>query len=192
MEITQRADNIYMYRCISEVYMETLAISMRKQIYESWCWAAIIESVLAHARGLSQMSQCQIANQVLSQTTCCEKQAPSQDCFKAIGLDYGLNKLNLFRKMSAVAGQRTINCIRHEIECRRPVAIRVGKSNLAGHFLLISGIVHTPDGEDAISILDPELGGPAVEVSSKVLFQGKYRDKGPWTHSYFFAESVHI
>ena len=160
-----------------------LILQQRKQT--EWCWAAVATSVSLFYDASTGQTQCNLVNQQLTQTSCCDD-GSSSDCNKPSRLDWALS---LTRNLTRyVQNPAELSEIRSEIDSGRPLGVRVGwdDSGDQGHFVVITGYDYSQVGQEKIDINDPnDPDGTPPSIWSYQSFKNGYQGLGRWTHTYF-------
>lgn len=152
--------------------------TMQHQEQTQWCWAATAVSVAHYYQPNSSWTQCEMVNQELGQTTCCED-GSTDACNQPHGLGGPLQRAQVLDHMEG--SSVSYDVIGAEIEAGRPLAWRIGWEDGGGHFAVIEGYRRL--GGEWVAVDDPWYGETDVAVSS--LTGGTYQGTGTWTHTYF-------
>jgi len=153
----------------------SLPFTVEPQTESEWCWAAVSTSINHFYDSASTVTQCQVVNQQLGRTDCCNNPA-SSNCNVPGYLDQALQYLNNF---TSEKGQGTDQDIVQAINAGEPPCIRIGWSGGGGHFIGVFG--YEPD--DYIWVTDPIYNNSLV--SYEALTTGQYEGSGTWTNTYF-------
>jgi hypothetical protein len=154
-----------------------LALEIQPQLQKYWCWAACSSSTSAFFDGSSSWTQCRLANEELSQTTCCHN-GGSGSCNQPWYVDRALRRTGNLAARSE--GRATWEEVTGEIDAGRPVCVRIGWQGRGGHFVLITGYSEDERGR-LLDVEDPWTGSASVEVDE---FAERYQTTGRWTHTY--------
>jgi len=155
-----------------------IPFTLQQQQQTQWCWSAVSVSISVHYRPSSSWTQCRLANQELSQTTCCSD-GSSSICNEPRSLASALTHTS-----SLLQGPLTplsFNDIKREIDAGRLVGCRVQWPDGSGHFVVISGY-KDEQGVRWIEVRDPSDASRADYTFTSFLNQ--YRLTGTCTHSY--------
>jgi hypothetical protein len=158
-----------------------LALVMQDQSQSNWCWAAVAASVDAFLGGQGSpgvMSQCQVANAVLGQSTCCTN-GGSDACNVDSYLDQALAAVghsngNPYQGTASFDAIRLLTSPPYSV----PIGVRVSIGN-DGHFLLIVGFIDD-QGKQWVHTADPCYGPGTYDLSA---FASAYQG-AQWTYTY--------
>ena len=137
--------------CTPNEIVGAVSVQLRPQETNNWCWAAttqMITEYYGHGR-----SQCELANERFSMTTCCEGDCPKNSACNIPGwtmfAECGFDS-------TASATPLSWYDLKCEIDCDdSPLSYAYGpKSGGVGHVLVISGYARL-DGTDYVALTDP-------------------------------------
>ncbi len=153
-----------------------LNFSMQHQQQTNWCWSAVATSTSLFYSTASQWTQCELANQELNQTTCCQDGSTTQ-CNQDWFLDRALTRTS--NLLNWATGTISFAVLRQQIDSQRAVGVRIGWNTGGGHFVVLDGY-NTINGQ-SVSVRDPWYGDSTYTYSS---FSTQYQGTGSWTHTY--------
>jgi hypothetical protein len=165
------------------ITMPTLTFSIQNQGQSNWCWAAVAVSTHLFYGGNQWTSQCQLVDQELQQTTCCQN-GVSPACNKPWYLNKALQTTGNLHHYNTRAG--SWGDVMQQINGQHPLGVRIGLNGRKnGHFLIINGYNTTPSGQQNVVIRDPLHGNSVVPHAN--LINGNYPQtgQGKWTDSFF-------
>jgi hypothetical protein len=140
-----------------------------------WCWAAVACSVASYPNG-SNFTQCGVASAVLQSPNCCPRPSACNT----------MHSLGAALKVTGslaihVPSQIQLDAIRSEIDERRPVCFRIGRTDGTGHVAAIVGYGDDPEERCPLAIRDPWYEPSLVPYG--VLREFGYLE-GAWTDTY--------
>ena len=157
--------------------MSQLNFTLRPQIQENWCWAAVASAIAVFARDPQAPEQCEVAGVVFPSRRCCNDPA---SCDEPASLGDALMRVrHLAQKVASPVSYDTV-C--SEITAGRPLCVRVVSGGF-GHFVVISGF-DAGNVDQRLSVDDPKGGRGRVDVPYEAL-RTNYFGSGVWTHTYF-------
>jgi hypothetical protein len=147
-------------------FKELLVMRFRQQ-QTQWCWAASAQMVM-HFYGDNSITQCDLANWLFDQSSCCVT-ASSSDCnqgceirdIKQVYKEWGIQST---RKSTSVSFAK----LREEINAGRPVEIVFEWEGGGGHAAIIRGYRQDEDG-NYLLVNDPLDEFNQVEVQYEFL-----------------------
>jgi len=117
-----------------------LNFTVQPQQETNWCWAAVATSIAHYYNSASTVTQCEVANEQLGRTDCCQNPA-SKNCNVYGYLDQALSYVgHLDSKQGSAA---TYAAVSAAIDAGTPPCIRVAWSGGGAHFIGIYGIEPT-------------------------------------------------
>lgn len=152
------------------------------QEHTQWCWIAVALSVARfYTTPLSGKDQCEVANDVLGQFTCCGN-GDSLVCNVARPLEHSLDHLGV--TYSTTPSDVEFDVVKSEVAAWHPTCWRLDWGNDKGHFGVIDG---WEDGDDGPHLLvedpAPEFGFAPIPLSD--VLGGIYRGHPcTWDTSY--------
>lgn len=154
-----------------------LNFSVQTPEQQNWCWIAVSVSIAAFYDPNNLWKQCQLANKMLVQTTCCQD-GSTKECDRPWYLGKTLDEIGLLDHM--VSGSVSFKVIEEQINQGKVVcaAITWNVNHDGTHFVAISGY---GDNETLI-IKDPVLGESYPDYNT---FKTNYKCVGQWTYTYF-------
>jgi hypothetical protein len=167
--------------------MPNLAFTMQAQAQTYWCWAAVSASTSAYFGGPVGPSggpwqQCEVANCVLKQTTCCQDGSTSSCNLDAV-LEDGLTCVTHLAG-APFSGPSPYSYVKQEIAAGHPVGVRIGWYNDDGHFVCLTGYDDST-GTQFVEVDDPWYGHSTYEYGA---FSTAYQNgAGGWTDTYPIA-----
>jgi Papain-like cysteine protease AvrRpt2 len=162
---------------------QKLSFIMQSQQQTEWCWAAVSASVAGFFNSLgpagTPWKQCEVANKVRNDTTCCQNGA-SSNCNHDDLLDSALTVVG--HLVGPVAANPLLfPGVENEINLNRPVALRIGWYSGGGHFVAIDGYDDT-GGVQIVDVEDPWYGPSTYDYTQ--FCTGYQSGAGQWTHTY--------
>lgn len=157
-----------------------LPFSIQHQQQKEWCWAAVAVSVNKYYNPESSWIQCKLVNQLLGQSTCCEK-GGSSSCNKPYYLNRALDAVGNLLRWEKIRASFTE--VKNQIDASRPLCARIGWTGGGGrgHFVVSKGYIDTSSTQ-YLFISDPWFGPSIVKYSS---FLSSYKGRGAWTTTYW-------
>ena len=163
-----------------------LGFSMQLQQQTEWCWAAVAASIAAYFNSSGPSGgpwrQCEVANTVRKQTTCCQN-GSSANCNHD---DYLDSALTAVKHLAGPVNPSTISYadISQEVDNNRPVAVRIGWYGDGGHFVVLGGYDDS-GGAQIVDVEDPRYGPSTYDYTQ---FCTAYQSgTGKWTDTYPIA-----
>lgn len=158
-----------------------LNLNMQQQIQSEWCWSAVAVSVSHFYNSASAWVQCDVVNQELGQTSCCQNGASSQ-CNQPWYLDAALRRTANLNYVSS--GSLPFSQVASEVGRQNPLGARIGWAGGGGHFVAISSYDDSDPANQFVYVSDPDPGTGSSWVSYNTLVNG-YQGSGSWTDCYF-------
>ena len=154
-----------------------LGFTIQAQQQSLWCWLAVATSVERFFEPSSTLTQCQLANTMLTQTTCCT-QPSSMACNRAGPTDNALQQVGHLE--SSVSGSMTFSQVKLEIGNEQdPIVVRIKWGSAAvGHAVVLSGYLTDSQGGQWLLVNDPSGGTTQLWANSE--FRTAYRGNGTW------------
>jgi hypothetical protein len=154
-----------------------LDFDVQAQQQSNWCWLAVATSVDRFFQSSSTLTQCQLANTMLGETTCCANGSTSQ-CNQPGGTDDALTQVGHFQ--SNTQGSISWFSLRMEIGLfQDPIVVRIKWGSAAvGHAVILSGYFTDSDGEHWLLVKDPSGGTTALWTYDE--FRTAYKGNGTW------------
>ena len=152
-----------------------LNFNMEPQTQTNWCWAATTKSVSYFYDSSSTWSQCLIAQQAFSGSSCCGNPAP---CNQPWLLHQALAITSNF---VSYIGTLNFTGVEAQLLTGRVIGARTGWNGGGGHFMVIHGCRQRA-GVNYLNIDDPIYGKSDI---AETVFLSHYQGSGTWTHSYF-------
>jgi hypothetical protein len=181
LEIRARAGNT--------VYIESVSVQifeMEKQQEDNWCWAAVGASVAAYYSPGNSPTQCELANVLLGQSTCCQH-GGSSDCNQPNYLSTVLQQIGNY---AGTTGVVALDQVAGQVIDGRPLCVFIkwhGKTT--GHFV---GLTGTNQIHNMLAIQDPWYGTCYMKYSDlENRYQAGWSSKGgKWVDSYYTSAST--
>lgn len=155
---------------------ENLLLNMQRQEQDNWCWSAVATSVSLHYYQQSGWTQCELVNEELVETTCCQN-GNSKICDKPWYLEKALQRTGNLENWNI--GNVPFEVIKQRIDNEKVIGARIGWEDGGGHFVVIDG--YNDNSDQFISIRDPLYGSSTYSFDS---FKDAYLSSGSWTHTY--------
>ncbi len=142
-----------------------LGVANVRQEDPKWCWAAVIQQILAWRGGGSSLSQCQVVNQALNDQgrngmDCCQEGPDSEICSRA---GTNLEVLSLITRLGGrvdgIMPPDTPEQLYEHLKAGRVVIAGVKGPGGLNHAYVIRGMVWE-DGQAMLLINDPALNEP--------------------------------
>jgi len=168
----------------------------QRQAARTWCWAAVASSIAGwyalryhdfptDPGGQTEppRSQCEFVRKFLHRKACkldrLDGDCSKNGCAIQDGQDIGFVNLALDDPMNdhlnqVIAFATPYAILRKEVTAGRPVAIRVNRTNLAPHLVIVIGF---SDAVPGLLIWDPARG------ETRLSYNGVTRHFGAWTHT---------
>jgi hypothetical protein len=159
------------------------SVEIPQQIFDNWCWAAVVSGLEAFFNVPAPRSQCRIVNDVLGTGACCpEAQANVSLCNVPSAPQPALGNL-FIERVDAANGGTDFEFVKQElVERGLPFLANLGFNNArVGHLVVVSGFTRRGSVIDLI-VWDPYTGERSRERMRA--FQRAFRDKGGWRASY--------
>lgn len=150
---------------------------MQMQQQTQWCWAATSASIDHYFNAGSHVTQCDLANQVHGQTTCCANGSTPQ-CNQAATTGNVIQSLGHLRNQ--VEAPQPFNTVDAEIMANRPLGCRIVWSGGGAHAVVISGVGDT--GNPLVTVRDPWYGTSYIDIGT---FTSSYQGSGSWPRTWF-------
>lgn len=130
---------------------------MQQQLESEWCWAAVAQAIKTFFSPSSAVTQCQIAQPVVSMenpslaiTNCCDD--PTQCNMPA----YLQDALNVTQNLSKIVdGDVPFDQLKSELSNGNPVGVRIQWSDGGAHFIAIDGYREFSSGAQQVLVADP-------------------------------------
>ncbi len=161
------------------------SFQMEQQSEPNWCWAAVSVSVKHYFFPGSIIEQCDLANRVLGETTCCDVPLPA-GLDRSAHLEDALTDVSVsYKILPGVA--MTFDAIRAQINNSFPVCARIGWTGQnRGHFVAVCGFGVSATGEHWVDIADPFFGNSTIPYDE---FVQAYQGDGEWTDTFMIEKS---
>jgi len=150
--------------------------SIQIQDQSNWCWLAGVASIANYYLGRSSWQQCDLANKLLGQTTCCSDGSTTQ-CDQPGQVDDALDATGNRGQFFSVGV--SLDSLATELAAGRPVIAGVYWADSVGHGFVITG-VH-PNGD--IDTYDPANGQMARQNYN--MFKQHQPGGGVWRETDF-------
>ena len=161
--------------------MPTLGFSMQDQEQNKWCWAATAISTHLFYGGNKWIQQCDLANNELKQTNCCQN-GESCHCNRAWLLRKAMDTTGNLSHCSE--GPGAWDDIKSAIDHGCPLGIQIAwKNSNAGHCLIVSGYI-SGNGSQMVVVNDPDPRLSRTIITYAALKE-RYKGLGAWVYSYF-------
>lgn len=158
---------------------QNLNFTIQQQQQNQWCWAATTVSIDAYYDPRTKHTQCEMANTIHGQTTCCVN-GRTPACDRPATTGDVLNKIGRLRQQTEQA--EPFAALDTEISAGRPVGARiVWKNNLGAHAVVIAGVGDNTN--PVITVHDP--GDQSSTTMRYDIFCNSYRGMGTWTRTWF-------
>ena len=154
-------------------YVTAAMYEMQRQEQTNWCWSAVTTSTSIYYDPNSDWTQCELANAVLNQTTCCQD---GSECNKP----FQLNKaLELSENLDHHArGAQRLDTVQDEANAARPLAACIAWGGGGFHFVVLAGV----GVNGMVAVEDPWDGSSYIAYDQ---LQNRYKGRGKWAWSYF-------
>jgi hypothetical protein len=166
---------------------------LERQRHDRWCWAAVGRAVLRFYDPTADVSQCALANAVLSRLpdddptrrTCCGTDGASPACNRSTSLELTLTTAGVLERRQT--GPVSIGTIRTVVDANRVLCMRFEWVGGGAHFMVITD--YGPSPGPRVLVQDPWLGDMTPRLAD--LTNGVYQDpdtfvgRGEWTDTYF-------
>jgi len=157
---------------------KTLNVPQIKQEQTQWCWAGCADMVL-HYYGNSGAKQCEFANFLFSQSSCCQTPSGS-NCNKPCQVPDVKKVFNKWGiKSSSKSGTVPFSVLRTQIDLGMPVEVAYAWSGGGGHVAIVRGWGKNDKG-NFVRVNDPAYGSGGVYYSDLLKAYGK----GTWFHTW--------
>jgi hypothetical protein len=164
------------YSMVGQPTAHLLNFTVQPQTQSNWCWAAVSTSVAHYFDNASTVTQCEVVNQQVGRTDCCQN--PGSSNCNVIG--YLDNALTYVGHLASEQGSAaTYAATSTAVIAATPPCIRIGWSGGSGHFIGVYGIEPT----NMLWVTDPIFGQSLVSYAT--LIGGTYEGNGTWTNTYF-------
>jgi len=164
------------YSMVGQPTAHLLNFTVQPQTQSNWCWAAVSTSVAHYYDNASTVTQCEVVNQQVGRTDCCQN--PGSSNCNVIG--YLDNALTYVGHLASEQGSAaTYAATSTAVIAATPPCIRIGWSGGGGHFIGVYGIEPT----NMHWVTDPIFGQSLVSYAT--LTGGTYEGNGTWTNTYF-------
>lgn len=160
---------------------QNLNLNIQPQQQTEWCWSAVAVSVSHFYNSGSGWIQCDVVNNELGQTTCCQGGATRQ-CNKPWYLDAALRQTGNLDHVSS--GSLPFPQVTSEVSKQKPLGVRIGWAGGGGHFVAVTGYDDSDPVNQLVYVSDPDPGTGPSWVSYNTLVSG-YQGSGSWTDCYF-------
>jgi hypothetical protein len=145
-----------------------------------WCWAHVGTEVSLHYPAPKYSRPCDLANDQLNETTCCQN-GSSSNCNQDEHLDTSLTLTGNLD--STQPGALLISQIKQRIDADQPIGVRIEWGDGSGHFVVVGGYDDTlPAGSEEVQVFDSLYGDNSANL---VQFTSAYLGSGRWTDTYF-------
>jgi hypothetical protein len=148
---------------------------MQNQLESNWCWAAVSTSVDHFYNVSSTVTQCQVVNNQLGRSDCCNNPG-SSNCNVPGYLDKALSFVG--RLDHWISGTTTYADVVNQVTAWHPLGIRVAWSGGGAHFIAATGYE-----QGNLVVIDDPIYGTSVVAYNTLM--GTYQGSGNWTHSYY-------
>jgi len=154
-----------------------LNVNVQAQQQSLWCWLAVATTIERYFEPSSTLTQCQLANTMLSQSKCCA-QPSSAACNQAGDTSAALQQVGHFQ--SNTTGSLTFFQLKLEIGfAQDPIVVRIKWGNAAvGHAVILSGYLTDSEGDHWVVVDDPGAG--TTELWTYDEFRTAYKGNGTW------------
>ena len=155
------------------------SFSMQQQEADDWCWAAVTVSVNKYLAPASNLTQGQLAAEILPG---CNGDPNSAVCNLPASLTQALNLIHR-QAADPIVAPLTFVQIRQAIDSGWPIPVRIVWDDNPGnaHFVVISGYAVSRSGVPLVQVDDPFYGRSLVEYST---FVSNYHGAGQWERTY--------
>ena len=148
---------------------------MQVQEQTNWCWSAVAVSTSHHYDAASNWIQCEVVNEELGQTTCCQN-GSSALCNVPWYLDRALTRTGNLDTVAS--GRITFANLRQRIDASRAIGVRIGWNGGGGHFVILDG--YNSNGT-FVSVRDLWYGDSTITYNA---IATAYQGNGSWTHTF--------
>ncbi len=172
------SDGLQSIETLAQWHRVSFLLQNQSQI--EWCWAAGIVNIDQFFNQTSTLTQCTVANTILSQQECCLNPSCSA-CDQPHSMT---NALTVTAHLQMhVTRSLTYSEIKTEIDSGKPICAHIswivsGVSE-GGHLPMIIGY---RDALETLAIADPLYGLAEIDYS---VFKDSYRQVGHWDESYY-------
>jgi hypothetical protein len=155
---------------------------LETQEESEWCWAAVAQSVERFFDPNAELTQCQIANNVIVRRNCCGDPVPDscnvpQRLTDALG-NRGIDRL---QKDGALSRPLSFGELQQQLDAHRPVCVRIEWDGGGGHAVVVTGYQLLSSGARLVDVADPLYPDCTVDYEE---LANAYQGDGRWTDSF--------